>query len=68
MSRNGTTHHVPQNQTMPAPGLGSLNYDLYLKRLSEKHPNIPVIIEHLTEDDVPRAKTFLDGKFRANGL
>ncbi|TIV93880.1 MAG: sugar phosphate isomerase/epimerase, partial [Mesorhizobium sp.] len=53
---------------LPAPGLGALNYDLYLKRLSEKHPNIPVIIEHLTEDDVPRAKTFLDGKFRANGL
>ena len=41
----------------------SLNYDLYLKRLSEKHPNIPVIIEHLSEDDVPRAKKFLDGKF-----
>ncbi len=53
---------------LPAPGLGALNYDLYLRRLSEKHPNIPVIIEHLTEDDVPRAKTFLDGKFRANGL
>ena len=53
---------------LPAPGLGSLNYDLYLKRLAEKHPNIPVIIEHLSEDDVPRAKTFLDGKFRANGL
>ena len=53
---------------LPAPGLGALNYDLYLKRLSEKHPNIPVIIEHLTEDDVPRAKTFLDGKFRANGI
>ncbi|MDX8453780.1 sugar phosphate isomerase/epimerase [Mesorhizobium sp. VK9D] len=53
---------------LPAPGLGSLNYDLYLKRLSEKHPNIPVIIEHLSEDDVPRAKKFLDGKFRANGL
>ena len=50
---------------LPAPGLGSLNYDLYLKRLAEKHPNIPVIIEHLTEDDVPRAKKFLDGKFRA---
>ena len=53
---------------LPAPGLGSLNYDLYLQRLAQKHPNIPVIIEHLTEDDVPRAKTFLDGKFRANGL
>lgn len=53
---------------LPAPGLGSLNYDLYLKRLAEKHPNIPMIIEHLDESDVPRAKTFLDGKLRANGL
>lgn len=53
---------------LPAPGLGSLNYDLYLKRLSEKHPNIEVIIEHLEESDVPRAKKFLDGKFRENGL
>ena len=53
---------------LPAPGLGSLNYDLYLKRLSEKHPNIPVIIEHLSEDDVPRAKKFLDGRFRELGL
>lgn len=53
---------------LPAPGLGSLNYDLYLKRLSEKHPNIAVIIEHLSEDDIPRAKAFLDGKFVANGV
>jgi sugar phosphate isomerase/epimerase len=53
---------------LPAPGLGALNYDLYLRRLSEKHPNIPVIIEHLSEDDIPRAKKFLDGKFKANGL
>ncbi len=53
---------------LPAPGLGSLNYDLYLKRLSEKHPNIPMIIEHLEESDVPRAKKFLDGKLRAQGL
>lgn len=53
---------------LPAPGLGSLNYDLYLKRLSQKHPNIPMIIEHLDESDVPRAKKFLDGKLRALGL
>jgi len=51
-----------------APGTGSLNYDLYLERLAEKHPNIPVIIEHLSEDDVPRAKKFLDDKFIAHGL
>jgi sugar phosphate isomerase/epimerase len=53
---------------LPAPGLGSLNYDLYLRRLSEKHPNIPVIIEHLDESDIPRAKAFLEGKLRANGV
>jgi len=53
---------------LPAPGLGSLNYDLYLKRLAQKHPNIPMIIEHLHESDVPRAKKFLDGKLRAQGL
>ncbi|MBB2972936.1 sugar phosphate isomerase/epimerase [Mesorhizobium sp. RMAD-H1] len=53
---------------LPAPGLGSLNYDLYLKRLAQKHPNIPMIIEHLDEADVPRAKKFLDGKLRALGL
>lgn len=52
---------------LPAPGQGSLNYDLYLKRLSRFHPNIPIIIEHLDESDVPRAKSFLDGKLRANG-
>ena len=52
----------------PTPGLGSLNYDLYLQRLAQKHPNIPMIIEHLSEDDVPRAKKFLDGKLRENGL
>ncbi|MDX0869906.1 TIM barrel protein [Sinorhizobium medicae] len=53
---------------LPAPGLGSLNYDLYLRRLAKKHPNIPMITEHLDEGDVPRAKKFLDGKLRALGL
>ena len=53
---------------LPAPGLGVLDYDSYLRRLSVKHPNIPVIIEHLEEADIPRAKRFLDGKLRANGL
>lgn len=52
---------------LPAPGLGSLNYDLYLKHLSRKHPNIPIIIEHLEESDVPRAKQFIDGRLLANG-
>lgn len=45
---------------LPAAGLGVLNYDLYVKRLARLHPNIPLIIEHLDEDDVPRAKKFVD--------
>lgn len=53
---------------LDAPGMGVLNYDLYLKRLAEKSPNIPVIIEHLDEADAPRSKAFLDGKFKAQGV
>ena len=49
---------------LPAAGLGSLNYDLHLKRLSERRPNVEVIIEH----DVPRARTFLDERFAENGV
>jgi sugar phosphate isomerase/epimerase len=52
---------------LPAPGLGSLNYPLYLKRLAQDHPNIPIIIEHLDEADVPRAKKFLDETLKAVG-
>ncbi|MEJ7676679.1 MAG: sugar phosphate isomerase/epimerase [Segetibacter sp.] len=52
---------------LPAPGLGSLNYNLYLQRLSREYPNIPIIIEHLDEEDVPRAKQFLDERLMANG-
>ena len=44
----------------PAPGLGKLDYPHYLKRLLCISPNIPLIIEHLTEEDVPRAKKFID--------
>ena len=51
-----------------APGTGALNYDLYLQRLGQHHPNIPVIVEHLDEADVPRSKQFLDAKFSANQL
>lgn len=48
------------NIELPAPGLGELDYPYYLKRLLRVSPNIPLIIEHLTEEDVPRAKKFVD--------
>jgi sugar phosphate isomerase/epimerase len=52
---------------LPAPGLGSLNYDLYAQLLHRHCPNVPLIIEHLDEDDIPRAKAFVDGKLKAHG-
>jgi sugar phosphate isomerase/epimerase len=53
---------------LPAAGLGELNYDLYVQRLSEKSPNVPLIIEHLDESDVPRAKKFVDGVLKKYGV
>lgn len=53
---------------LPAAGLGSLNYHLYLQRLGRCHPNIPLIIEHLDETDVTRAKAFVDGTLVTMGV
>lgn len=53
---------------LPAAGLGVLNYELYLEKLSKKYPNIPIIIEHLDEEDIPRAKRFVDGILKKVGV
>jgi len=53
---------------LPAPGLGSLNYDLYLERLARDHSNIPIVIEHLELEDIARAKKFIDGKLMEGGF
>ncbi|MEF2976770.1 sugar phosphate isomerase/epimerase family protein [Subtercola sp. YIM 133946] len=53
---------------LPAAGLGSLNYDLYLQRLAERNPNVPLIIEHLDEADVPRAKQFVVDTLKRYGI
>jgi len=55
------------NIELPAPGLGELDYPHYLKRLVRTSPNIPLIIEHLTEEDVSRAKKFIDDKLKEVG-
>lgn len=47
---------------------GVLNYDLYVKRLAEQHPNIPLIIEHLDEGNIERAKRFTDETLRRMGV
>lgn len=52
---------------LPAAGLGVLNYDLYLTMLKKRYPNIPIIIEHLEESDIPRAKKFVDSAAKRVG-
>ena len=53
---------------LPAAGLGILNYDLYVELLAKKTPNIPLIIEHLDEGDIERAKRFVDATLRKVGV
>ncbi len=53
---------------LPAAGLGVLNYDLYLQLLGKFSPNMPLIIEHLDEGDIPRAKAFVDGVLKRQGV
>lgn len=53
---------------LPAAGLGSLNYDLYVRLLAKHHPNMPLIIEHLDEGGIPRAKEFVDGVLKNAGV
>ncbi len=53
---------------LPAAGLGELDYDYYVQRLSEKTPNVPLIIEHLDESDVPRALAFVKDVLKRNGV
>lgn len=53
---------------LPAAGLGSLDYDLYVRRLAERSPNASLIIEHLDESDVPRAKQFVIETLKRNNV
>lgn len=53
---------------LPAAGLGELDYDFYVQQLSKLSPNVPLIIEHLDEADVPRAKRFVDEVLKRNGV
>lgn len=53
---------------LPAAGLGILNYPLYVKLLSRDHPNIPLIVEHVDEGDIGRAKNFVDKTLKETGV
>lgn len=50
----------------PAAGLGELDYDLYLRLLARHHGDIALILEHIEETDVPRARAFVEGRMPAS--
>jgi sugar phosphate isomerase/epimerase len=53
---------------LPAAGLGVLNYDRYVKLLAQDHPNMPLIIEHVEENDISRAMGFIKGALKRQGV
>lgn len=51
-----------KGQEHPAPGLGVLNYPLYLRLLAELDREVPLVIEHLALNDVARARDYVKGQ------
>jgi sugar phosphate isomerase/epimerase len=49
----------------PAPGQGVIDYGDFLRRLARHHPDAPLLIEHVAEDDLPRAKRFVEERLAA---
>lgn len=47
--------------------MNDIKRELYLTLLKKNHPNIPIIIEHIEEEDIPRAKKFVDDTLRKVG-
>ncbi|WP_062050036.1 sugar phosphate isomerase/epimerase [Bacillus sp. JCM 19034] len=45
-----------------SPGLGLLNYDLFLKRLHQYKPECPIIIEHTKPSDMKRVIQYIEQK------
>jgi len=59
-------HHHPSDPRLyggveyPAAGLGNMDYVRYLRWLDGLATSPPLIVEHLDESDIPRAKAFVD--------
>ena len=48
---------------LPASGKGVLDYPLYLRLLAGLNRELPLVIEHLTLEDVPRARDYVLSQF-----
>jgi sugar phosphate isomerase/epimerase len=66
-------HHHPSDPALyggveyPAAGLGDMDYGAYLKWLAGNPNAPPLIIEHVEEADVKRAKAFVEEKLAGLG-
>jgi sugar phosphate isomerase/epimerase len=54
---------APDGTDLPASGMGVLDYPLYLRLLARLDREIPLIVEHLSLDDIPRARDFVLRQF-----
>lgn len=52
---------------LPGPGQGILDYPRYLRLLRQHGYDGPLIIEHLTEDEVPAAVAFVASQIQMHG-
>ncbi len=50
------------------PGLGALDYAVFLQELSRLPGDIPLILEHLPQEEYPLAQKYVLGVAEANGL
>ncbi len=51
------------------PGLGGLDYDVFLRELSKLHPDTPLMLEHLkTEEEYRQAAEYIRSKAQKLGL
>jgi len=51
----------------PAAGAGEMDYGLYLRLLARRHSGLALILEHIEEQDVPRARRFVERHIAALG-
>jgi sugar phosphate isomerase/epimerase len=54
---------APEGTELPASGRGVLDYPLFLRLLAQLDRPMDLILEHLTLDDVPRARDFVLAQF-----
>lgn len=52
------------SESLPAAGLGVLDYPLFLRLLAQLDRPIPLVVEHLRRPDVTRARDFVLGQFK----